>query len=347
MNRLLAVLRRWLNPRATDSALDREVHSYLQHEIDSKIRSGMSPRQARRAAQLEFGGIEQVKEQTRESRSGAGIDSAIQDFRYALRTLFRSLGFSLSVIASLALGIAAVVSAFAFLNGWLLRPQPGVGDQARLVQLTVQEPCTRGGCWLQTTTSPRDYAFLRSTLDTLEGLAAYTTSDIAARIPTAQSLKATLVSENYFDVLKMRPRLGRFFSAEEGTLKNANVAVISHDLWQREFGADPNVIGRTIFAANQSVRIIGVAARDFAGMDAPIGRPGTTLWLPLPLADVVSSPKMVGKEILPPGERPLRYIGGLADNSAISRVQAQAAGLTSLSAKPRRIEVAEQTRGVR
>ena len=345
--RFRSMMRRWFTARKADTALNEEIQSYLEIDIEAKIRSGMSPQEARRAARIEFGGVEQVREETRQSRTGAGIDNLIQDFRYAARTLVQAPGFSLSVVGSLAVGIAAVVAAFAFLNGWLLRPYPGVVQEERLIRITVEEPCTRGDCWQITTTSPKDYLTLRSALTTLDGLAVYTFAEVAARIPTPVSLSATLVSENYFEVLKMRPRIGQMFSPEEGTLDHANVAVISHDLWTCEFGAAPDVIGRTIFIANQSVQIIGVAAPSFSGMGGGIGTPGSTIWLPLPLADLVSSPHMTGKMLLPPGERRLEYFGRLKDDSDISRVRAQAAGLVLRTPKPLRAAVGEFSRGVR
>ena len=347
MNRFRAMLRRWINPRATEDALHDEIHSYLQHDIDAKIRAGLTPHEARRAAHLELGGIEQVKEHNRENRSGAAVDSAFQDFRYALRTLAHAPGFCLSVTTSLALGIAAVVAVFAFLNGWLLRPYSGVVEQDRLVQVAVQEPCTGGGCWIPITSSAKDVAFLRASLTTLDGVAASTLADVAVRTPEPQSLQAAFVSENYFDVLQTRPQIGRFFSTEEGRPEYANVAVISNELWAEEFGADPGVLGKTIVVGNQSLRIIGVAPPFFAGIHSAIGRAGPALWVPLAVADLVPSSRMQGKTILPADQRALRSFGRLRDGVDIAQARAQALAVTLPAASAHRVWVEEVTRGVR
>ena len=137
--RLRAVLRRVLDGGARDQELSEELRAFVEHDAESKIRSGMTPEDARRAALIELGGAEQVKEHVREVAAGARWEGIFRDIRYAMRSLGQSPGFSCSVIGNLSLGLAATIVAFAFINGALLRPFPGVRDQDRLVTLGILE----------------------------------------------------------------------------------------------------------------------------------------------------------------------------------------------------------------
>src|SRR5687767_2496620 len=143
-SRLWALLRRMLDGGAGDDELSAEIRAFVEHDTESKIRSGMTPGDARRAALIELGGAEQVKERVREARAGARWESIFRDVRYAIRSLGRARGFSSSVIGSLSLGLAATIVAFAFINGALLRPFPGVRDQDRLVTLGILERTSFG-----------------------------------------------------------------------------------------------------------------------------------------------------------------------------------------------------------
>jgi hypothetical protein len=146
--RLRKFLCRLVASRAVDRALDEEIQSYIAHDIEARIRSGLSPAEARRLALADFGGVGQVKEQVRDTRAAAWLDGLCQDIRYATRTLAKAPGFSLSVVGSLSLGVAAMVATIAFVNGMFFRPFPGVADQERLVEITRRgrsRPGRRGG----------------------------------------------------------------------------------------------------------------------------------------------------------------------------------------------------------
>src|SRR5688572_16741592 len=132
--RLWSMLRRLSGGGVRDEELSEEIRAYVELDTESKIRSGMTPEDARRAALIELGGAEQVKERVRENRAGAWFESIFRDIRYAMRSLRLARGFSFSVIASLSLGLAAAILALALINGLMLRPLPGVPDQDRLVE---------------------------------------------------------------------------------------------------------------------------------------------------------------------------------------------------------------------
>ena len=243
---------------------DAELESFLEHDIDARIAAGMSPAEARRAALAAFGGVSQVREQVNDARAGAWLEQFVRDLqRDAARSARRSAGLSLAIIASLALGIAAMVTAVAFVNGAAFGDFPGVSRQDRLVSLELRRlPSGRPpGNLLM---SSADYDALSAGLSGLTDLTATSIASVTAALPEPRQLNGLFVTANYFDVLGARPVLGRAFHAEEDQAANAAVAVILlYTVWQRDFGGDRSVIGRGIRVAEMPVQIIGVAAPRF------------------------------------------------------------------------------------
>ena len=179
------MLRRVLDGGARDEELSEELRAFVEHDAESKIQSGMTPEDARRAALIELGGAEQVKEHVREARAGARWEGIFRDIRYAMRSLGQSPGFSSSVIGNLSLGLAAMVVAFALINGALLRPFPGVRDQDRLVEIEILENRPIGS--IAARIALADYPDVVRVLDegmpSLDGLASFTESDVAVTLP--------------------------------------------------------------------------------------------------------------------------------------------------------------------
>ena len=360
--RLRAMLRRMLDGGASDEELSEEIRAFLEHDIESKIRSGMTPKDARRAALIELGGPEQIKDGVREAAAGARWESIFRDIRYAMRSLGKARAFSSSVIGSLSLGLVATIMAFAFINGMLVpRPLPGVQDQDRLVTLGILENFF-GRSFLRRT-AWADYPDVVRALDemtSLEGVASFTESDVAATLPQPVSIAAAFVSPDYFDVLGVRPEIGRTFAPEEGGAEFA-VAIIGHDLWTRELGGDPSVVGRPIQVGRQTFEIIGVAPRGFAGTTlgmeensrGTLERTDVELWLPIVFADLLAMNSRAGTggfsygEV---GEHPIRYVGRMRDGVRVDRVETElgvvaggivaSAGDPADPAEPVRVEVA-------
>jgi putative ABC transport system permease protein len=326
--RLRAMLRRLWNGGARDQELGEEISTFVEHDIESRIRSGMTPEDARRAALIELGGAEQVKERVREDGAGARLDSIFRDVRYAMRSLGQAREFSLSVIGSLSLGLAATIVAFAFINGALLRSFPGVRDQDRLVTLGILENTPLGPRPLRTALAnyPAVFRALGEGMTSLDDLASFTESDVAVTLPQPRSLPAAFVSPNYFDVLGVQPEVGRTFAPDEGRAESA-VAIIGHALWTREFGRDPSVVGRSIRVGRQTFQIIGVAPREFAGTSQNPVEPGVEVWLPIALVDVVGDPSSFGDRFVflnqRPGERAIRYVGRMRDGVRVDRVETE------------------------
>jgi predicted permease len=312
------MLRRLVNGGARDEELSQEIRTFVEHDADSKIRSGMTSEDARRAALIELGGAEQVKERVREGRAGAWWESIFRDIRYAVRSLGQARGFSLSVIGSLSLGLAATIVAFAFINGALLRPFPGVEDQDRLVEVGILRKTPFGPQMSPTALAdyPDVFRALAEGMSSLEDLASFTDSDVAVSLPQPRSLPAAFVSPNYFDVLGVRPEIGRTFAPAE-----SGAAIIAHGLWMREFGGDPSVIGQPIRTGGQILEIIGVAPRGFRGTGQYVSGEGVDVWLPMALAELVAreDPGSPGW----PSERRIRYVGRVRDGVRIERVETE------------------------
>ncbi len=124
VSRFTTMVRRWFDRGARDRTLDAELESFLQHDIDARIETGMMPQEARRTALAAIGGLQQTREYARDARTGASLDALARDVRYAMRTVRRTPALSLAVVGSLAVGIAVTVVAYAFINAWLFKAYP-------------------------------------------------------------------------------------------------------------------------------------------------------------------------------------------------------------------------------
>ena len=207
-----------------------------------------------------------------------------EDCRYACRSMVKAPAFALCVVGSLALGVAAMIAAFTFVNALMFRPYPGVTGQDRLVRITLTRSCGTPGCAVYTSTVDDYRAFREGMTRTIDDLALQTSDPIAVTISgRAHSVRAALVSENYFHVLGVRLPLGRAFAAHRG--QDHGGVVIAHSLWVREFGARENVLGEFVgLAASGAAPIIGVAPAGFVGAqrsDVGLTEPGIEIWVPL------------------------------------------------------------------
>jgi putative ABC transport system permease protein len=252
----------------------------------------------------------------------------VEDFKYAGRSLLKSPAFALSVAGSLSLGIAAMIAPFTFLNALFFRSFPGVYEQHQVVKLALTRTCGRPDCLVSSSTL-EDYRALREGMTTLTGLAAQASDSIAVTIEgRAYSLRAAMVSDNYFDSLGVRPALGRAFIPGKDDADADNTVVIADTLWRREFGASPNVLGRSVsLGASGSARIIGVAPTGFVGIsrgDVGIVGPGIELWVALSRGQRVFPPERRPEGPLPEDERHFIYSGRLREGVTEADVQAQA-----------------------
>jgi len=281
---LRARLRGLLRRRSVEREMEEELRFHLRMRAQENVRGGMAPDEAERAALRSFGQWPRIKEACRDVKGGGGVETLLQDMRFGARTLAKNPGFTLVVTLTLALGIGANTAIFSFVNAVLLRSVP-VAEPERLVYVF-------GG----TRTSPYsvssypDYLDYRARNDVFSDLIAY--SPITLSLNSGEQVDTVtglIVTGNYFDVLGVRPRVGRAFLPEEDTTPGGHpVAVVSHGLWQSRFGADPGVVGRKLLLNGQQFTVVGVAPADFNGADT--GRT-SDIYVPMAMQALVRPPR--------------------------------------------------------
>ena len=264
-NRFRTAGRNLFRKPATERELEEEVRAYVEMLAHEKIQAGMNPAEAHRQALIDFGGIEQVKEQVRDVKSGNFIASLFQDLRFAVRTLMRSPAFAAAALLSLAIGIGCNVAMFSLVNGIFLRPLP-YSQPDRLVRVSGFYP--KGAL--------AGLARLSKTVD----VAGFTTDSEFNVSSYGQTLHVagSSVSVGLFHVLGVRPVAGRTFLDGEDQAGHDRVVILSYKLWQHQFGGDRDLLGSRITIDGLSRRVIGVMAADFRFPDG-----GTQLWIPLHL----------------------------------------------------------------
>jgi predicted permease len=279
---LFSRVRNLFRPALLDRDLDGEMASHLQFAIEENLAKGMSPQEAERQARISFGGPQQSKEAHREARGLPFLSPFLQDLRFGLRMLRRSPGFALLAILCLTLGIGANAAVFTWVEGLLFRPYPLVVHQERLVALTGTVGNERDQ------TSWPDLLDLQRSCNQCESL--FVTSITGATLSVgerAEYLTGSIVSANYFDVIGVRPILGRGFEPGEDAGRNAHpVVVISHHLWQTRFKGDREILGKTQSFDNVVHTIVGVAPEGFHGTF--VGRT-IEFWVPASMLEVYSA----------------------------------------------------------
>jgi predicted permease len=255
-----SLLRNLFLSRRVDADLDQEVHSHLEMLIAENIRAGMPPREAQRAARIELGGVEQVKEQVRDSRTGAFLDSLLQDLRFALRHMQRSPGFALTAVLILALGIAANVIVFGVLEALVLRSL----DVPHAEQVMTLQPKNAGPF-----VSYPEVRDVRDGNTVFSAVAVYEFQDFGLEANgVTRPVWGAEVSGQYFDVVGIKPFLGRLLGRDDDDHPGASEsAVISWSAWHSDFGADPNIVGTTVRIDKHSYTIVGVAQEGFHGTE--------------------------------------------------------------------------------
>ena len=241
-----------------EAQLEKELSFHLEQHTAQLIDSGIAPDQARRQARLALGGPEQVKEACRDARGTRWLEDFLQDTRYALRTFRRKPGFTIIALLILSLGIGATTVMFAVINSVLLRPlcypQPD-----RLVTLRGSTE-SLGELW---GFSHLDFVDVKNQSHTL-ALAAWTYAGGTISEPgEPEYVNGRDISADLFSTLGISPIQGRAFSADEDRPGAPPVAIISFGLWQRDFGRQPSVIGKSLVYDGKPYTVVGVAPPAF------------------------------------------------------------------------------------
>src|SRR5436190_591744 len=244
--------------RQHDREIDDEIASHLEEAADEYVARGLSRADARLAAARDFGGITQAKQIHREVRSFRWPADVRQDVEYAFRRLVKDPGFTLTAVATLALGIGVNTSIFSVVNGVLLNPLPYPGSD-RLVAL-----------YSRTADEPRASSSYPNFLDWVRGnrsfsdLAAFRADDLnLIGLGQPERVRAEMVSASFFRLLGVQPILGRTFLAADDQSGAAPTVLISENFWQRKFGSSPTAIGQTLTLSGTSYVIVGVIPATF------------------------------------------------------------------------------------
>ncbi|HYL64672.1 MAG TPA: ABC transporter permease [Candidatus Methylomirabilis sp.] len=253
--------RRLLQKEKSEQQLDSELRFHLERQIADNIAKGMAEKEARRRANLSFGGVESIKEQAREIRRANWLDTFRQDVLFAARLLRKNPSFTLAAVITLALGIGANTAIFSIVNASLLRPLP-FKDSARILSVTTITAMfptfNLGNSWPA-------FQLMRSQAPSLEESAIYTESEMnMSGQGTPEQLSVSNVSDGFFEELGATAQHGRLLTAGDQKPGQNQVAVLSDALWRTDFGADPSVIGRTLVLDKKPYVIVGVAARNFS-----------------------------------------------------------------------------------
>jgi putative ABC transport system permease protein len=321
IGRLVALVPLRLRSLFRKSVVDRELDEEFQYHIDQQtaenIRRGMNPVVAREAARRAIGNISYHKEQARDTRGTRWLEEVLGDLRFAARSLRRARVFTLAVVATLALGIGANTAMFTLLRGTLLKPLPN-RDGERIVYLRQAAP---GLGARNTTFSMPEIGDIRAGAKTLAQVADFSTTTLtildAEGHPTI--VNAGVVSGNYFDVMGLRPVIGRLIGAVDAERYATSVTVLSYQFWMEHFGGNPAVIGQPLRLDSAVTTIIGVVQA------AP--------QYPFPtdvLVNLVTSPHHLGAAMVTSrGHRMTEVFARLAPNANVSQARAEVDRLSS------------------
>jgi putative ABC transport system permease protein len=256
--------------RALDG-LDDDIRDHLEREIQDNLDRGMSPEEARRQAMLRFGNVALAQEDTRAVWVWQWLEQLMQDSRYAIRTLRRSLGYAAGAVVTLALGIGANTAIFSIVNAVVLQPLP-YPDPSGLFAIYEQHPAPV----LRTRLSAESFLDLQREARSFEAIGGYigTGFTLSGR-GEPEFVVGQMISAELLDALDVEPLFGRRFRPDENEGGRDQVLLLSHGLWQRRYGADPAIVGQTITANGKPYTIIGVMP---AGFEFPQKR--YQLWVP-------------------------------------------------------------------
>ncbi|HEV2704388.1 MAG TPA: ABC transporter permease [Pyrinomonadaceae bacterium] len=279
---------RLFHRRKSEEELEKELRFHLDLHTNDLIAQGYSPEEARRQAHLALGGPEQVKEKCRDARGTRWLEDLLQDVRYGVRILAKHPGFTTVAALALALGIGVNTAILSAVHGFVLRPLPVDRPEELIAPYWGRK--TDGQVWGNF--SYANYLDLREQNKSFSDLCAW--MEASAGISSGESRSAgdneraeviwgELVSGNYFEVMGVKPVLGRAFSPEEDRTPNAHpVVVLSHSLWQRRFEADPAIVGKMIYLNGVPFTVVGVMPEQFLGGAFYLRK---AFWVPLMMAE--------------------------------------------------------------
>jgi predicted permease len=276
---MIAGVRALLRPTERNTQIEEELRSFFQASVEDKIRSGMSPERAERAAQIEIGSGEMIRHKVWSVGWESGVDSLLRELRVAARQLKRSLGFAITAVLMLAFGIGATTAIFSVVDGELLRPLPfpqanqlvTLGDQASGHPMGKRDPG-----WV---TAPEVVTYQReqNSFSSLGGFGFEHLNLSGVGQPAA--IIAARMTPSVFAALGVVPLMGRVFTPQED-MQHEQVTVLSYGTWKSRFNGNLNILGTKILLDRKPYVVIGVMRRDFA-FPLVVRKWSIALWVPM------------------------------------------------------------------
>jgi putative ABC transport system permease protein len=316
IRRVLSLVRNLVRGGALDRDLDDELASYVEEMASRRVTQGMTAEEARRSTLADMGGVSRVRDLVRDGRRGARVEALASDVRYGWRGLAAAPIFTMTALATLALGIGATTAILSIVRAVLLQPLP-YREPDRLV--FVWSDLTRASYPRGPLAGP-ELQDLRQRCRQFEGLGAIWANTAALTGDgDPEQLRIGLVTADFFSVLGAEPLLGRTFGPEDNTPAPPPVVVIAWSLWQRRYGGDPSIIGRRILMNGAPVSVVGVMPATFR------------LWMPAE-ANVPDSlqawrPLSSGIARAPRGQQFLRVVGRMRPGVTVDQASEEVASV--------------------
>ena len=253
-------MRRWFRAVGhggrLDDQMDQELAFHLELEAAKLERQGLTPEAARTEARRAFGGVERVREEVRDTRRTSWVETILRNVRYARRSLARNPGYTAAVLATLGLGIGANTTMFSVIDGVLVKPLPYEGSD-RLV--LIRQSSLLAGQDDVLLSIPELYGYRDQLATDFEGLVEFhqMSFDLIKR-GDPDRVAAGVVSANFFDVLRVKPILGRAFQAADAAHGAPAVLLLSNAYWKTRFGGDPNIVGQVFEMNDRPHTVVGV-----------------------------------------------------------------------------------------
>lgn len=253
-------LRALAGRRDFESGLDEELRFHLEQQTARNLGAGMSPDEAHRQARLRFGPVERAREQARDEFRLGRLEDLSRDVRHALRALRRARGFTTAAALTIGLGIGATATVFSVVHGVLLKPLP-YPDADRLVSLSHAAP---GLTAAETDVAPTMWFTYRDGTRTFEAVGLWTEGAANVLGPAGpEEVRRLLVTHDTLEALAVQPTTGRWFMAADDVPGAPETALLTYGYWQRRFGGDPSIRGRTLTIDGRLHEIVGVMPRGF------------------------------------------------------------------------------------
>jgi predicted permease len=262
-----------------DRDFDLEVESHMSMLAERFVRQGMTLEEAKYAARKQFGGLAKVKQHRRESRSFVWLETLLQDVSLSIRALLRMPSFTVTAVATIALGIGANAAIFSVANAVLLRPLRAP-DPDRIVRFLNRYP--EG---TDDTANFPEFRVWRERTDLFEDVSAHRLDPVNLTGDNPEQIQIARASATFFHLFGAKTSVGRMFTDEEDRPGGDRVAVLSFSFWQRRFGRNAQALGKTVVLGSESYRIIGILE---AGFDTEQFSPPPDLWVPFQIDPATS-----------------------------------------------------------